>query len=394
MQSLRRVRRVRGPVITWTPAHESFHVLASVLRSTRGTPPLHLAQAAILKFEEHIRADPSPLPFGLLVGHLCVCPKTKLEYLLVDGVAHARMELTAADPTAQLAAELRALMADSERHDKLVLGWYIGGMGAELQLDLEAVSLHRVLFPEPWQVVLLHDNTSGVERASLLRFEPITEQSYTIPFFELLPEQKARDQRLGLCTALRWANYRTTDPVVPLRDPAAGQTAAGRSTAATPARLTPNGWLARFHRTNAVATRTETPRRSQPEPPRRSIDVTVGKIDTASSAEPDLDAYRQAPVPPSSRNGAAATPIAAGAAPAAAEVQVTTESVVADSAGDTPTRPLQHVFIDGDVIAFPDVPMDAMEEQSSPNFDRRGLVALIVVALVLLFALSIYWRAH
>ncbi|HMC54601.1 MAG TPA: hypothetical protein VKH19_05475 [Gemmatimonadaceae bacterium] len=219
-----RVRRKRGPAIAWAPTQDSYYELARILRSATGATPLYLTQAAILEFEAHLRESSSPLPFGLLAGDVCLCPQTKLEYLLIDTVARARIELTDDDPYAQLADELQSLAAEQAKQRKIAIGWYLGGMADDLTLDGDVTNLHRQLFPERWQVALVRGETSGIEHGAFLRFEDIWNRWYSIPFFEFAPERggKNRERR----TALRWANYRADEPTRPLDEHEGSETKA------------------------------------------------------------------------------------------------------------------------------------------------------------------------
>ena len=79
-----------------------------------------------------------------------------------------------------------------------------------MRLEAEDLDLHREMFPEAWQVVLLHDNADGVERAALMRFESMTQRLYASPFFEMLPDAtEAKSGGGDLVTVLSWANHRT-----------------------------------------------------------------------------------------------------------------------------------------------------------------------------------------
>jgi len=159
--------------------------------------------------------------------------------LLIDEVIRSPTELTADDPGTQLLEALRSLTLEATQRGKLVLGWFMGGMEADLQLDSEAAGVHRELFPEPWQVVLLHDRDSRVESGAIMRLEALTGRSYAIPFFELLPEASARGKQIERRTAVRWANYRAAEEVLPLEEAARGTARSGRAPAAPPrARLT------------------------------------------------------------------------------------------------------------------------------------------------------------
>ena len=214
MPTFSRVRRKRGPALNWAPAEDSYYELAQFLRSGARTP-LYITQAAILECEGHLRETASPLPFGLLAGDICICPETQLEYLLVDTVRRARIELADDDPCAQLTIELQSLTAEQANRSKLAIGWYLGGMADDLTLDDDVTSVHRELFPGRWQVALVRGGDAGVERGAFLRYEDLWSRWYSIPFFEILAEGAGHKNEEKL-TAIRWANYRSDTPARPL----------------------------------------------------------------------------------------------------------------------------------------------------------------------------------
>src|SRR3982751_4424606 len=104
-----RVRRRRGPAITWTPTEDSHNELARRLDGATGATPLYLSQSAILELGAHLRGGSSSLPFGLLAGDLCLCPQTRVEYVLIDSVTRARIELTGQGPSPQPPRQVRPL---------------------------------------------------------------------------------------------------------------------------------------------------------------------------------------------------------------------------------------------------------------------------------------------
>lgn len=214
MQTFSRVRRNRGPALAWTPTQDSYYELAQMLWS-EGRLPLYFTQAAILELEAHLRESSLPLPFGLLAGDVCICSQTKLEYLLVDTVSRARIELGGDDPYAQLAEELQALASEQTGKNKVAVGWYLGGLADDLTLDDDVTRLHARLFPERWQVALVRGTVSGAERGAVLRYESIWSRWYAIPFFEFLSEHAGHNKGEPR-TAIRWENYRADQPSQPL----------------------------------------------------------------------------------------------------------------------------------------------------------------------------------
>ena len=206
-----RARRL-GPAIAWTPTDDPYYLLAGMLNGSKGLPALSVTQWALLELRSKMKTVQSTLPYGLLAGELCVSPERNAQYLFLDEVTPARNELTEVDLKSQLEAELRSLASDAESRGKIPIGWYVGGIGEDLQLDGEDLSLHREVFPEPWQLVLLHDDTAGDERGAFLRYARASKHLYAIPFFELLPDP-SRANATKRRTALHWVNYRPDAPV-------------------------------------------------------------------------------------------------------------------------------------------------------------------------------------
>jgi hypothetical protein len=214
-QSMRRVRRRPNPAIAWIPTHDPYYVVAGILATSIGLPSLHMTQRTLLDLRGKLRDEQATLPYGLLAGELFVDADSNAEILLIDEVVSARAELTEFNLRSQLQSELRSLSSRAQKRGKLAIGWYVGGIGEDLQLGDEDLALHREMFPEPWEVVLLHDNTAGIERGAFVRFESMTNRSYAIPFFETLSNRGSGDITERR-TALQWANYRPDEPVLPL----------------------------------------------------------------------------------------------------------------------------------------------------------------------------------
>ena len=101
------------------------------------------------------------------------------------------------------------------RRGKLPVGWYVSGVGEDLQLGDEDLAVHREVFPEPWQVVLVHDASRGPETAAFLRFEAMTDRSYAAPFFEELPDvERGGANVVERRSTVAWINYRSDQETV------------------------------------------------------------------------------------------------------------------------------------------------------------------------------------
>jgi len=217
MMGVRQVRRRIGETITWTPAHDAHYMVAGMRGASRNAPPLHVMQSALVQLETLLATDDTPVPFGLLLGAMCLAPEAPGTYLLLNDMTPSAMDLTAEDPISQLTRELQSQVAAAARRRSLVIGWYIGGMGDDLSLDEEILSMHRQLFPEPWHVLLVHGRAAGVVQGAFLRADPIELRLYPTPFSEALSEWKRKSGSAATPSAVRWSSYRASRPVVPLQ---------------------------------------------------------------------------------------------------------------------------------------------------------------------------------
>jgi hypothetical protein len=213
MKTLRAVRRKLETAIAWMPASDSYHVIAGMRLGMSAVPPLYVTQELLRATRSAAELPGSPIAFGVLAGSLCRCPRTDIEYLLLDTVRPASRELTAEDPVGQLATEVRSLMTEIEHSGKLVLGWFIGGMDEDLALDPELQSMQRELFANPWQIVLVLSEQRGVQNGAFVRFDSIADRWYTIPFFELVSPPSGGSASDELASVTHWQPYRTAQAV-------------------------------------------------------------------------------------------------------------------------------------------------------------------------------------
>lgn len=210
--SVRRLERKLGRAVSWEPTHDVFFRFADMLSTSRRVPPLYVAQAALRSVELSVRAGGSPIPFGLLAGSLCICPRTGQEYLLIDEVIPARLDPGVAHDPDDLIREMRGATRSAESRGRLPVGWYQGDADVLELVAREDVALHCAMFPEPWQVMLLRDGVDGLRHGSFVRIEPADKRPYAIRFFEL-QEETAFSQNRALRTVVRWENYQTSEVV-------------------------------------------------------------------------------------------------------------------------------------------------------------------------------------
>jgi hypothetical protein len=249
---------VLGRAVLWLPTHDPYFRLAAVLKTAQALPPLCVTQDALLEVDEHIRSRPYPFPFGLLTGALCICPKTRVEYVLIDGAIRAESTLEDDDVEAQIAWEFQALEAEAQQRGRIVVGWYQGDAEVTGRVPPEEVKLHRALFAEPWQVMLVRSGASGPVRGAFVRVDSMSERGYAVPFSELVEKPQRRKESLAE-TVVAWENYRTEEPIVHADAPASATRSAGEDRAP---------WLDALHEGLGLRPRRATPLPDPPPVPR------------------------------------------------------------------------------------------------------------------------------
>jgi hypothetical protein len=362
------VRRL-GRAIAWTPADDPYYLLAGMLSGSKGLPALSVTQSAILDLQREMKCAQSTLPYGLLAGDVCVSPESNVRYLLLDDVTPARTELSEVDIKSQLTTELRSLVGAAQSRGKIPIGWYIGGIGDDLQLDSEDLSLHREIFPEAWQVVLLHDDTASEERGAFLRHAQGSNRLYAVPFFELLPDSTGMSVAERE-TALHWVNYHSDAPVSRLR--ASGRAPAG--SAARAFRSTSRNiasWLASWRRSIA--------RMSPPwgGPSLPDVGATPSSITARPSTKLASRSIRGVDVATPPRAVVAQSPVVA--LEAVRPAQITPES-----APDESLRGV-FVFLNGELVGYsPDFRRD---DAKRPSIAWRRLLLLVVIVALAVIAI-------
>ena len=368
-QFFQSVRRKRGPTIAWEPTHDPYHHVAGILGNASRTPSVHITQRAIRAIGKAIRHSSTALPFGVLTGQLYVCPDTGVEYLLIDDVFAAQAELTASDLPQQLATELRSLSSLALRRGKMPVGWYVSGVGDDLQLGGEDLAVHREVFPEPWQVVLVHDDSRGVQKAAFLRFEPTTDRSYAIPFFEELTEAPRGAGKAEQRSAVSWTNYRSDQETIrPDESPAA----LGLTVEGPPSRQVSRirTWFEFFRRS---------PRSVEPEPsagergfaPTLAEPVVPPQEHSVSPTQPEVKSAEATTTP--------AIDQAATSAAAQQQQQQQLAKLKAHTAATSATG--RFVFIAGELVGFSEQP------DEKPRVSRTRIISLVVAGSLALAAI-------
>jgi hypothetical protein len=215
-----RERVVRDPMptaraILWKPLPDSYHLLASMMRTTEQQASLFVTQRAFLQVERHLRSAPDLELGGYLAGQLFECPRTRVRYSIVNTVVP--FADVSDDPLGSRVtqASFDAVRKRLDRHQLSLIGWYRNGSGLGLQLLPDDVETHLTFFSQPWQTTMLVMPDPTKPKGAFFTYDPRVSRSYCIPFYELFDTPTGDAHRLGR-TCVSWTTYVASAPVAPL----------------------------------------------------------------------------------------------------------------------------------------------------------------------------------
>lgn len=212
------VRREPLPLaraILWKPLPDSYHLLASMMRSTENQAHLFVTQRAFLQVERHLCSAPDLQLGGFLAGQLYECPRTQRRYSIVTTViplADVSEEPIGARVTQEAVDTVRTRL---DSHRLSLIGWYRNTTGLGLQLLPDDVETHLAYFNEPWQTTMLVLPDASRPKGAFFTYDPRVGRGYCIPFYELFDAHAAETNRLAR-TCVGWKTYVAAAPVEPL----------------------------------------------------------------------------------------------------------------------------------------------------------------------------------
>lgn len=201
--------------ILWKPLPDSYHLLASMMRTTEQQAHLFVTQRAFLQVERHLRSAPDLELGGFLAGQLYVCPRTNVRYSVVNTVvpfADVSGEAIGSRVTEEAFEAVRKRL---DAHRLCLIGWYRNGKGLGLQLLPDDIESHLTYFDKPWQTTMLVVPDPAKSKGAFFTYDPRVSRSYCIPFYELFDTHAAEANRLGR-TCVSWSTYVAAAPVKPL----------------------------------------------------------------------------------------------------------------------------------------------------------------------------------
>lgn len=201
--------------ILWKPLPDSYHLLASMMRTTEQQASLFVTQRAFLQVERHLRSAPDLELGGFLAGQIFDCPRTHVRYSVINTVIPFADVSSNALLTRVTQESFDAVRKRLDAHRLSLIGWYRNGTGLGLQLLPDDVETHLTYFDQPWQTTMLVMPDAAKPKGAFFTYDPRVSRSYCIPFYELFDSPGLDSSRLDR-TCVGWTTYVAAEPVAPL----------------------------------------------------------------------------------------------------------------------------------------------------------------------------------
>jgi hypothetical protein len=195
--------------------------------------PIFLQQPPLAQILLHTRSAPTKTLLGLLMGDLCKCPLSGIQYVVIRDVRCVRADAPG-DHTRSLLTGLWSQLQERLQSDPLrLIGWYHSHPAGPLALSPEDISTHTRYFTAPWHVGLVLGAEGGRPAAAWYRATGTKDwPSVQLPFYELLSAQPA-DGTGTRRSAAPWGNFTRYPTAAP--DPASEPDATNRAKPPRPA---------------------------------------------------------------------------------------------------------------------------------------------------------------
>lgn len=144
-------------IIRWTPNHTW-----KAMKSAENKPPevrLIISQEVLLKVHENVYQNSEMEVGGFLLGNKYKCPKSNLNYVIVDQLQAATIAETTESSFGSSRASWERLAEELSGKfvGKLLLGWYHSHPRFGVFLSPHDIYLHQTYFNEPWMTALVID---------------------------------------------------------------------------------------------------------------------------------------------------------------------------------------------------------------------------------------------
>ncbi|TFG62143.1 MAG: hypothetical protein E4H28_08045, partial [Gemmatimonadales bacterium] len=175
----------------------------------RGLYELFIHRSVIADINRHLDGADGDPHFGFMLGHACRCPKSGVNYSVVD-TAIAAPEVFAEEASGSYLirawAEARSAFAD---HTGLLVGWYHSHQLLGLILSESDEDANGRYFDQPWQASIIVVPGSKGPLGGVFRLYPdaeMAERRRPSPFYELHDESTSQADAATL-SAVKWRNY-------------------------------------------------------------------------------------------------------------------------------------------------------------------------------------------
>lgn len=213
--------------IPWRPVTHSNHLVLPLLRPEQSHFRHFIAQRALIAAQELVRpaAGGDQVGYGLLTGSLHRCPRTHAHFAVVERIVALGPEPDGDVESVRTSWFRRRMEAveegegegggegSGEGDGERVIGWVRGSVSVGHRLPPADEALHLRCFPRAYQVAL----TIGEGIGGFLAYEAKVACTFLIPFHELLDHAIRDEDATPPATALDWANYESSRPVIGLR---------------------------------------------------------------------------------------------------------------------------------------------------------------------------------
>ena len=214
-EHLRREPLPTARAILWKPLPDSYHLLASMMRTPAQQAQLFVTQRSFLQVDRHLRAAPELELGGFLAGQLFECPRTHVRYSVVNTVVPFA-DVSGQPIGSRVTQEsFEAVRKRLDAHRLSIIGWYRNGAGLGLQLLPDDVETHLTYFDQPWQTTMLVVPDPTKPKGAFFTYDPRVGRSYCIPFYELFDAHAAETNRLAR-TCVSWTTYVPASRVEPM----------------------------------------------------------------------------------------------------------------------------------------------------------------------------------
>jgi proteasome lid subunit RPN8/RPN11 len=154
---------------------------------------------------EHVSQNGREAKFGFLLGDLYRCPKSSLQYAVIDSGMPSDEPFSEDAPGRCLETAWSAARERASRHSGVLVGWYHSHHLLGLDESEGDRDASQSYFAEPWQcAVLIVPDRRGSTGSVYRPGAPGDEKNRPAPFYELLDESAGRGRAR---TVLAWVNY-------------------------------------------------------------------------------------------------------------------------------------------------------------------------------------------